>query len=222
MLRESKYRGSELRIRDNRLWLDIESSNILTLLAKHLSAEFPEAKFIITIRDCYSWLDSYLNHQVNYPNRRKIRTWRKYRDLIFKPSTFQHSSDESVLAEKSLYTLDGYLSYWKMVNWDIVGSLPTSRVLIVKTYEIKQSLNRIADFLDIPVEHLNQSRSHLYRARKTYGLLSEIDREFLQEKADRHCAATMERYYPEIRKLEDARKSDGTPLVTSIGRSSLS
>ena len=51
--------------RDQHLGLELESCNLLRFFVETLLDGFPEAKFILTIRDCYSWLDSCLNHQLN-------------------------------------------------------------------------------------------------------------------------------------------------------------
>ncbi len=50
-----------LRGLDRRMWLELNSSWINYFLLEMLIDEYPQAKFIFTIRDCYSWLDSILN-----------------------------------------------------------------------------------------------------------------------------------------------------------------
>ena len=49
--------------RDRRLGLEMDVSHLNYHLLDILVNEFSEAKFILTIRDCYSWLDSFMDQQ---------------------------------------------------------------------------------------------------------------------------------------------------------------
>ena len=51
--------------RDRQLWLEMDSSNINGDLIRPLVRISPQAKFILTIRDVYSWLDSAINQMIN-------------------------------------------------------------------------------------------------------------------------------------------------------------
>ena len=201
--------------RDQRLGLELESSNLLTFFVESLLDEFLEAKFILTIRDCYSWLDSCLNHQVNAQRTEDMLFWWRYRDVCFRSEPCQHAAQEKLLAQYDLYTLDGYLSYWRRVNEKILATIPPERLLIVRTVEIAQSIDKIAQFLHIPVETLNRSRSHLYRAKKKFDLLRQIDRDFLEQKVEFYCQDIMSQYFPAIRNVDDALGSDGKGLHRS-------
>src|SRR5262245_35407266 len=55
--------GARERLRwlDRRLWSELNSSWTNYMLLDLLLDEYPRAKFVLTIRDCYSWLDSMLN-----------------------------------------------------------------------------------------------------------------------------------------------------------------
>jgi len=61
--------------RDRRLSLDLEASNLLAFIAADLVAAFPAARFVMTIRDCYAWLDSCLNHQMNASRGDDMAPW---------------------------------------------------------------------------------------------------------------------------------------------------
>jgi len=89
--------------RDKRLWLELESSLLTNLLVDILVTEFKQAKFILTIRDCYSWLDSAINSELNRP---VTYSWQKWLDFAFKAKQLKHSQAEKILAEHGLYTLD--------------------------------------------------------------------------------------------------------------------
>jgi hypothetical protein len=155
----------------------LESSNLLSFFVESLVDEFPEAKFILTIRDCYSWLDSCLNHQLNARRSEDMAFWWRYRDFCFRSEAFQHAAQETFLAQHHFYTLDGYLSYWQRINEKILATIPPEKLLIVQTVEIGQSLDKITQFLHIPIQTLNRSHSHLYKAKKKFALLRQIDRD---------------------------------------------
>lgn len=198
----------KLAERDQRLGLELESSNLLSFFVESLIDNFPEAKFILTIRDCYSWLDSCLNHQLNARRSEDMAFWWRYRDFCFRSEPFEHAPQEKLLAQHHLYTLDGYLSYWQRVNEKILSAIPPERLSIVRTLDIGQSLGEIAEFLQISVETLNPSSSHLYRAKKKFDLLGQIDRDFLEQKVKLYCQDIMSQYFPAIQNVDDALGND--------------
>jgi len=196
--------NQQLIKRDQHFGLELESSNILSFFVDSLVSEFTKAKFILMIRDCYSWLDSCLNHQLNNTQRtEEMAIWWHYRDFCFKPKSFPHAAQEKILAQHNLYTLDGYLSYWQQINQTILATVPPEKLLIVRTHEIEASFEKIAQFLSISVKTLNSSHAHLYRASKKFNLLWQIDRDFLEEKVEFYCRPLMDQYFPEIRYLND-------------------
>jgi len=189
-----------LRKRDRRLWLEFDSSVLNFFVLHILIEEFPEAKFILTIRDCYSWLDSIINHQLG---RELPDFWIPFLNFWFEPDKYPHSPEEQILAEHGLFTLDCYLTRWANHNQNVIDTVPESRLFVVRTDEIVKRIPAIADFLGIPAESLNPLKSHLYKAAKKFNILSRIDKNFLTEKVNYHCGRLMERFFPEIQNYED-------------------
>ena len=68
--------------RDRRLRLDIDSSQLNVYVLGRLVVLFPSAKFILTIRNPYSWLDSFINHQLALGASER---WMRLRDYRFRP-----------------------------------------------------------------------------------------------------------------------------------------
>lgn len=184
-----------IRKRDKRIRLEIDSSSLNYWLLDVLVKEFDNAKFILTIRDCYSWLDSFINHQLTYP---VSDNWTRLRELRFRPYKFKHAKEEQIFAKYGLYTIDAYLLYWAKHNGDVLAKTPKDRLLVIRTQDISEGMDRIAEFLDIPAESLDVSKSHSFRAKKKFGLLGRIDRDFLEEKVDMHCRTLMDSYFPEL------------------------
>jgi len=194
-----------VRKRDKRLRLELEASHFNHFFIDILASEFRRAKFILTIRDCYSWLNSFINHQLTWGV--SSDNWRRLRDLRFRPDKFKHAKEEQILADHGLYTLDGYLSYWASHNTKVLATVPHDRLLVLKTNEIRQQVERIAEFLNIPVENLDATKTHSFQAKQDFGLLWEIDGKFLEQKVNAHCRELMSRYFPEVRTLDDASRA---------------
>jgi len=192
-----------IRNRDRRFWLEMESSHLLYHSLGILVDDFPGSKFILTIRDCYSWMNSYMNHHLGHDDT--ADHWWKLRKLYF-DDTRRHSPGEQVLEKRGLYTVEGYLSYWSKYNSSVLEEVPRDRLLVVRTDRISERMQDIADFLGISVSTLNKSKAHAYKARKRFDPVWEIDRDFLESKVSEHCSDLMSRFFPEIRSLQDAMK----------------
>jgi hypothetical protein len=184
-----------LRRRDRRLWLEMESNHLLAYFVDSLVELFPEALFILTVRDCYTWLGSYINHHLTHDDTKGF--WRRMRDVHFGPRR-GYGKYEEPLRRRGLHTLDGYLSYWSWHNRRILDTVPSGRLLVIRTSEITDRGGEIADFLGIPREAVDPLRSHTNRARRDEGVVHELDRGFLAETAGRICGPLMARLFPEI------------------------
>jgi len=187
--------------RERRLGLEMDSSCLNYFLIDILVKEFSEAKFILTIRDCYSWLDSFINHYLARPELRdkhwRRNHWIKLDNWRFGADKYQHAPEAQILADNGLYTLDGYFSHWMEHNSKILSTVPEERLLIVKTREINQSIQKIENFLGITPGSLPKN-IHGNVGSKKFHILSQIDKDFLEEKANTHCKPLMEKYFPEI------------------------
>jgi hypothetical protein len=192
-----------VRNRDRRLWLEFESSHLLIELIDALAAEFPQARFVFTIRNCFTWLESAINSSlnINVPHY-----WRHYAALRYAWPGFSHSSHAQVLADHGLPPLDTFLMRWVTFNRLVLDTTPPERLLIIRTHEIIQSGARLADFLNIPEGTLDMSQAHVYRAPKTYNLVAQIDPAFLLDKVAEYCDALMREFYPEVTSPQDAQQ----------------
>jgi hypothetical protein len=199
---------ASVRAQDEALWLEMNSSQMNYFLLPALLRIFPDAKYVLPIRNPYEWVNSFINHQLGRPVRDEFSEetavrWEKYRDLRFKGGKREsHLPEEKVLEEHGLYTLDGYLSYWAEHNKQVISLVPSSQLLFVRTCDIDQSIKRISDFLNVPSASLNTSSSHANRARKRPDLLDEIDAQYVESVVQRHCQPLMDRFFPE-RKLSE-------------------
>ena len=184
-----------IKTRDKRLWLELESSHLCYYFLDIFVKEFPSAKFILTIRDCYSWFDSYMNQKIF---RDFGSYWQRLNEWRYQPDQLVYAKEEHILKEYGLYTLDSYFSLWAKHNQRVLALVPSERLLIIRTKDIPNEISRVAEFLDIPTETLARSETHLYRARDKFDMLSKIDRDFLEDRVHAHCKDLMERFFPDI------------------------
>lgn len=185
-----------LRRRDKKLHLEVDSSQLNYFIIKYLLKLFPKSKYILTIRNPYCWLNSFINHQLTYETP---KIWEKFREYRFSSGKYKYNDKERVLREKGLYTLDGYLSYWQRHNMDIINIIPKSKLLVISTNKINQSLDIIAEFCSISKYNLNKLKSHSYKSIKDHKILENIDHDYLVCKIDQHCHSLLREFFPEIR-----------------------
>lgn len=174
-------------------WLELDSSHVHIEYLELLLELYPQSKFILTIRDCYSWADSCFNHFLNY---QLYEPWKNLHDWrygqIIQPYGLEQ---EKILSDHGLYALENYFIAWKEHNNKALQLIPEDRLLVVKTFEIKKSTTAIADFLDIPTSSINIQQSHSFKAPQKHNLLSKIEREYIREKAQIHCQELMDKFF---------------------------
>ena len=191
-----------IRERDKSISPEIDSSQLNYFLMDILLEEYPGAKFLLTIRDCYTWLNSFINHSLRFPDTAPL--WRQLRDFRFRPNLYSHPSEEEPLRSLGLYTLEGYLSYWTSHNNGVINTIPSEKLLIVKTHEISARASEIAIFAGIPPEKVNHDSSHAFKSNVDFRVLRRLPVSYLDAMVERFCGTLMDRFFPEIKSLADA------------------
>jgi len=146
-----------------------------------LVKEFPEAKFIFTIRDCHSWVNSLL---------RVISRWRKhfldisqempdwmlnYGRILFGEYDWNWFNSYEDLLKNLDPLVEMFIKSWVELNSRILSLLPPERSLVLKTSEISCSQERLADFIGIPANTLTEHH-HINMALDNVNLLQNYDR----------------------------------------------
>jgi hypothetical protein len=168
--------------RDKTLELDVEASHPLGYMAPLLAETFPEAKFVITIRDPLSWLRSRLDfHLIKQPTE-----WNNYRQYIWSKGHTSYSDNEILLKEKGLFSLDGYLSQYAEQYEILFGTLPKDRTLLVKTNELSNSVEKLASFIGLPSSKIDIR--HNNKVNKKLNILDDLDPHFVEQKIMQHCS----------------------------------
>ena len=99
---EKKQLQKILLKKDQKLGLDMDSSQLNYFFLQELLVLFPEAQFILTIRNPYAWLDSLLN---NHLTKSRLKKWEDFRKFRFQTSGKTHPEEEKILKENKLFTL---------------------------------------------------------------------------------------------------------------------
>jgi len=181
---EREYRDW-LVARDGEMALEIDSSWFHGLIVDLLASEFPNARFVLTIRDCYSWLNSEFKRVLHTPSQQPERV--KMRAFVYNGSAATYAPEEQVLKEIGLYPVDNYLVRWAAHN---------EKVLAVV----------LADFAGLPRGTVQLEQAHAYRNPVQREIIRELDAEFLERKVERYCRPLMGRFFPEIGTLGDVKR----------------
>ena len=194
--------------RDKEYCADVNSAGINAYFVDILLEEFPDALFLLTMRDPYSWLDSAFNQIMNFIPLQEGKRWslhRELREYDLDPHQLKHPPEEQSLEAQGLPTLDSWLAQWGQHNQTVLSTVPEHRVLIVKTMDITKRAHEIADFVGLPRSSIQLSRSHQHKAPRKHHLLEGIDRKYLDMKVQEHCGSLMKQYFPEIGLMDDVR-----------------
>jgi len=197
--------GAELdrfvrRMERHHRW-ELNSSQLNGHVLETLLSAFPQARHVLTIRDCYAWLDSYANHHLSGPASAARRA---LRDLRFRPDLHPHRPEERALADRGLYSLDGCLAWWARHHRHVLATVPAERLLVVRTDALATRAGEIAAFLGVPAATLDLGRAHSHRAERRFHVLAEIDRSFLEDRVQHHGGELMRTFFPEIRSFADS------------------
>jgi len=189
--------------RERELALEVDSSWFNILILDFLAREFPDARFVLTIRDCYSWANSEFRRVLHNPSQDPPRI--KMRKFLYESAGTPHLPEEQILTECGLYTLDSYLSRWTAHNEKVLATIPKERLFIVRTHEIGRRAFEIADYAGLPRHSVRPKHAHDYRNPVSRNIIRELDRDFLERKVAEHCRPLMARFFPEIKTLDDAK-----------------
>lgn len=173
-----------VRKRDRRLWLEMESSGFASFITDILASEFPDARFILSVRDCRSWLDSAFNHLLARsltPAETAFIRW------ALQPEKYGFSPHEKPLEDNKLFPIDCFLDFWTAHNRRTTDHVSPDRLLVLPTETISTSAAKIASFLGVPADTIDSSQSHLYKAKASFDLLSQLDSGFVDDRIAARC-----------------------------------
>jgi hypothetical protein len=178
--------------RDRRLHLEYDIAWANQFIIGYLLEAFPDARFVVLVRDARSWFQAIVGHLLS----RKIPSdVRAFLDWWFKPAHFPHTRYDRAMEAEGLYSVAAFLNAWNQHVNSCTQVIPPDRRLILRTNELNQSHQQLADFLQIPVEQLDASNGHLNRATWSGGFDSLVERGYLDEMVAERCGENMARYF---------------------------
>jgi hypothetical protein len=101
---------------------------------------------------------------------------------------------------------------WASHHRYILNTIPSQRLIVIRTYDLERSGSALAKFLNIPEDTLDMTRAHLYKAPRKSGIISRIEPDYLQAKVTEHCGDLMHEYFPHIKSLDDALAAESTQM----------
>ena len=164
------------------------------------------AKFILTVRDPYSWLDSIVSfhYLMRMDNYAWMKPWLKVlEDVYFGNNNFHYSSEDRFLSEYHLLPVRSYLRLWRVHNQRVISMVPSDRLYIVNTMDIAREVDNMASFLNIPADGLDVSVSHSGKnMRRKFRICDIIDEKFLKSCVEEFCADLVQDYFPNTISIE--------------------
>ena len=186
--------------RDAGLNLEYDVSWANQFVIGHLLDVFPASKFIVLIRDCYSWLQSAVGHLLSRELPSEIVDFLPW---WTRPERYPHSLHDRALAERGLDSVAAFLNVWNDHVDRCARQIPEDRRLVIRTHELARSHRRLADFLQIPVDTLDPESGHQNRSTWHERIESLVDPVYIDDMVRSICADNMARYFPEVRSAQD-------------------
>lgn len=188
-----------LSFRDKALKLDMESSHYLHHIID-LLVEFPKSKFILTVREPMSWLESEVNQ--NYLTQDED-SWALLERFRYSKYNYEHEF-ANLKQIKNIYPIRSYLSYWKDHLRNVLSSVPSDRLLVIDTFDISKQLNNIASFIGVDSDALDITKKHVGKRKSAFNLYDNVDRNKIFELVQSHCRKFVEENLPLMSKYFDS------------------
>jgi sulfotransferase family protein len=181
---------AELRQRAATLQLDVDVAALLAPFAGELATLFPEARFILTIRDCFSWFSSYVEHVVRDPA--PVSFWLEARDAGF-PRPYEYEPGDEALERRGLPPVRLGFRRWTEGNQGVLTGVPSERLLVVRTEDLSTSIDALASFCRVDRDRMQVV--HDGAAPEIECVLADVRSEHLARVARETCAPLMERFW---------------------------
>ena len=207
---------NELLKRDEELSLDLEASHPSVFFIPYFLKIFPDAKYIVTLRNPRSWLSSRLDfyyrklfieehapHEVFRYRLIKVKRtlldslgvsyvreegWKEYNDLVAKKYYSLYSHEDRFLEELGIYPIETLVREYSG-HYRLTERIPSCAKLTVNVNELDTSMEEIARFLGLSHVGLKQfSRENVNSGESRPRLLDRVDNKFVNNILDRHCS----------------------------------
>ncbi|MEA5575038.1 sulfotransferase [Anabaena sp. UHCC 0451] len=182
--------------RDNFLNLELESSWFLVDWLEILVSKFPDAKFILPIRDPYSWVASMVNQEAATNTGVQESYWKVLFNEYFKDNDAE--TEDTPLLAKGLHSVSAYLKHWNYHHQKVIETVPAEKLLILKTSELNYKIEEISNFLGIDHSKFETSKMHQNKTKNRLVNIDNIPKEHINKCVDRYCLELTQLYFPEF------------------------
>lgn len=185
-----------LRRRDSDLQLEVDSSWPLGLIPGVLDMAFPQAKYLITIRNPVEWIRS----RIKYHYAGDPPGWRPLRNHFWWNKNAANADytaeDQYLYHEYNLCSLAAYFKSYELQYARLWVAAPVDRTLVIRTEDLSTPLakSRIATHVLIPDSALQHAHSN--QSPITVDPSAKLSDDYLLEKSHEHCP-TAWRYWEE-------------------------
>jgi len=197
-----------VRQRDAAGDLEVDAAGYNYLYADVLLDLDSHARFILTIRDCFSWLNSCIGllRDDFYRNE-------KSEFIGSFINNANHVPDGTVTwtsRPRGKVCLKQLMKMWTAANTSLLHRIPTERLLVLRTDDLSHSIPAIAEFVGVPESDLDADH-----ANKGGGvnLLGSFDGERLERLVSSHCGDLMAAMFPDVN-LANFMPDGRTPTVS--------
>jgi hypothetical protein len=190
---------AELRRRDRRFRLEVDSAHFLTPFVPQLAELYPRARFVVLIRDCFSWVDSVLEQWARIAVRQpdSLRQRLELTGVSDVPDIVKSWMlvEQQLRSGRATAALSAsLLRTWATTNTRLLAAVPDGRALVLRTDDIDTAGARLAEFCQVDPSTLRSGERRNVAPFRA-GVVGAVPAEVASREADRWCAPLMERYW---------------------------
>ena len=188
-----------LRSRDRALRLEVESSHLLGPIVGALAKTFPQSTFICTAREPVSWVRSVwrwtypdmpgMRHNAERTEAHKSWAAMMHTNWHAMMNAYYggHEHQSEILKECGLYSLKGYFSKYASHYRGILESVPSDRLLVVRTASLSERISQIAKFVDVKESTLTPPEKRVNRSTSKSAPFDAVEDALIKSQADKYC-----------------------------------
>lgn len=144
----------------DRVRFDFDNGHGLHLASSRLPIIFPDAKFLLCVREFAPWATAFIAQVVQYASKAEefpdalVKMWKTYVRMVMRSCPFSELSDLDRVAQALRPAIPELWAFWGRSTLETLQSIPRERLFVVRANEINQSADAIASFLGVPVSDL--------------------------------------------------------------------
>lgn len=184
-----------LLTRDRLLCLEMEANHLLHRFTPQLVEIFPASKFILTVREPYSWVESEYN-MILKANRGedKRNNWRVYDRIKYGQKYFDDINSLDKKGGEEL--IKSMLRYYRNHIKFVLNSIPKDRLMVLDTFKINKKNDDIGDFLECDRKKFKIPKKHSAKNKKKTNIQNIVSSDRLQNIIAEECEVFIDEHVP--------------------------